>query len=318
MTMDARIFDSFSEEVLEALNFARCQRADGSFYGTAGQCRLGTPAGAKEVTPSKKKSGGITDAKTAKIAKLREAVKEAKKTGDTKKLKSLRHDLQINERMAKITAEATRTGRSFDDVARERNTRADAKIKARIAERYPNLRPNFSEKAFEILNFARCQRPDGSFYGTAGQCRLGTPAGAKEKPKSVRPLSKPKETASASKGGKGAFRGKTLDEFEAVKKEASKDSRTILGVVERGSGGESKLMPAVKSSIKRAEEQGGQAKINAENIKKLLKKRSDQGGVLDNYDRKELVGWMKALAYASNSQAKADFALAKKNIAQGS
>jgi hypothetical protein len=53
MTMDARIFDSFSEEVLEALNFARCQRADGSFYGTAGQCRLGTPAGAKQEEKSK-------------------------------------------------------------------------------------------------------------------------------------------------------------------------------------------------------------------------------------------------------------------------
>ena len=31
------------------------------------------------------------------------------------------------------------------------------------------------------LDFARCQRPDGTFYGTGGQCRQGTQVGAKEK-----------------------------------------------------------------------------------------------------------------------------------------
>jgi len=31
------------------------------------------------------------------------------------------------------------------------------------------------------LDFARCQRPDGSYYGTGGQCRQGTKVGAKEK-----------------------------------------------------------------------------------------------------------------------------------------
>ena len=30
------IFDNFSEEALEALDFARCQRADVTFYGTSG------------------------------------------------------------------------------------------------------------------------------------------------------------------------------------------------------------------------------------------------------------------------------------------
>ena len=40
---------------------------------------------------------------------------------------------------------------------------------------------NFSEDALEALDFARCQRPDGSFYGTSGVCRKGTETGAKEK-----------------------------------------------------------------------------------------------------------------------------------------
>ena len=33
-------------------------------------------------------------------------------------------------------------------------------------------------------DFARCQRPDGSFYGTGGVCRKGAPVGAKEKAES--------------------------------------------------------------------------------------------------------------------------------------
>ena len=37
---------------------------------------------------------------------------------------------------------------------------------------------NFEEGA---LDFARCQRPDGSFYGTGGVCRKGSQTGAKEK-----------------------------------------------------------------------------------------------------------------------------------------
>ena len=39
---------------------------------------------------------------------------------------------------------------------------------------------DFSEAAQDALDFARCQRPDGSYYGTAGQCRKGTPVDAKK------------------------------------------------------------------------------------------------------------------------------------------
>lgn len=40
--------------------------------------------------------------------------------------------------------------------------------------------PTFSESAYEVLDFARCQRADGTFYGTSGQCRKGKPVGPKE------------------------------------------------------------------------------------------------------------------------------------------
>lgn len=42
----------------EAYDFARCQRPDGSFYGTSGQCRKGKESGAKEMTPTEKLKQG--------------------------------------------------------------------------------------------------------------------------------------------------------------------------------------------------------------------------------------------------------------------
>lgn len=41
-----------------ALDFARCQRPDGSYYGTGGVCRQGSSVGAKEKKASSGKSGG--------------------------------------------------------------------------------------------------------------------------------------------------------------------------------------------------------------------------------------------------------------------
>ena len=42
------------------------------------------------------------------------------------------------------------------------------------------LRGGFAEESLEILNFQRCERPDGTFYGTGGTCRRGAPVGPRE------------------------------------------------------------------------------------------------------------------------------------------
>ena len=47
----------------------------------------------------------------------------------------------------------------------------------------------FSEDT-ESYDFARCQRPDGSFYGTGGQCRKGKDAGAKAEKAKAAPKAK--------------------------------------------------------------------------------------------------------------------------------
>lgn len=72
----------FTEESLEVLNFQRCERPNGTFYGTGGTCRKGSPVGAKEhLTVGMR----VTDTSTGKIGyveKLYEKSKVALMTGE--------------------------------------------------------------------------------------------------------------------------------------------------------------------------------------------------------------------------------------------
>ena len=70
-------------------DFGRCQRADGSFYGTAGVCRKGTATGAKEKSATKSKSGGSKaeskssgGSSVADVKALDRKAKEANKKAD--------------------------------------------------------------------------------------------------------------------------------------------------------------------------------------------------------------------------------------------
>ena len=70
----ARLKYSESEEdqlrFSEAYDFSRCQRPDGSFYGTSGQCRKGSPAGEKAVEPKKSQGARPKAAIEADMKKL--------------------------------------------------------------------------------------------------------------------------------------------------------------------------------------------------------------------------------------------------------
>lgn len=84
----------FSEESLQDFySFARCQRDDGSFYGTSGQCRRGKPVGAKEISKLK-----IASANGNEKAKLALQVVEGKKT-----------KAQARQELKKIKAPETKT-----------------------------------------------------------------------------------------------------------------------------------------------------------------------------------------------------------------
>ncbi len=75
----------------EAYDFARCQRPDGSFYGTSGQCRKGKESGAKEAAPKKMKTDFRNDvAASAAKRKARDEKIVARQNRDRELLTDIR------------------------------------------------------------------------------------------------------------------------------------------------------------------------------------------------------------------------------------
>jgi len=59
--MQNSAFENFSEETLDVLDFARCQRADGSYYGTSGTCRKGRDVAGKGIDEKKLKAAAAAN-----------------------------------------------------------------------------------------------------------------------------------------------------------------------------------------------------------------------------------------------------------------
>ena len=82
----------------------------------------------------------------------------------------------------------------------------------------------------EVFDYTRCQRPDGSFYGTSGTCRKGAQVGPKEK------AALKKAAAAGNQKAKVAL---AVVEGKMTKAQAKK---------ELGGGGEAKAAPAPKAN----------------------------------------------------------------------
>ena len=86
---------------------------------------------------------------------------------------------------------------------------------------------NINEKALELFDFAqRCQRPDGSIYGTNGRCRKGKEVSAEEKEKKKAKIgggrkgkevsAEVKEEKKAKIGGVLLSSGESLEKFRGT------------------------------------------------------------------------------------------------------
>lgn len=131
----ASLVMQYSEQGSDSLDFARCQRPDGSFYGTRGKCKKGTEAGAKAPAPSKTApSGPLTPAKAP--GKVRPSMKE---------LESKINDLLKEGKQAKRTAqEAFKTLKKV-----EKTTKGDKSPEARKARQEALKRLTQAERASE-------------------------------------------------------------------------------------------------------------------------------------------------------------------------
>jgi hypothetical protein len=103
----------------------------------------------------------------------------------------------------------------------------------------------------DYLDFARCQRPNGTFYGTRGTCKRGTPAGDKELAK-----------------GKSGPAQSVDDVVGGIKKMSASDIDNLQG--------------AVSSNLKKVKSPADKARIISELRDRYLEANDEEwGGKLD-------------------------------------
>jgi hypothetical protein len=135
-------FENFDEGVMDAVyDFARCQRPDGSFYGTGGQCRKGSQTGAKEKEAAKAKAapkakadpkakGSVSQADVdrlkAEVSAKQKAYEKADKEGN-KVMGRYRQDPQNQARKdeLRVSGVEVRNARDMRDYAAKRLAKAE-------------------------------------------------------------------------------------------------------------------------------------------------------------------------------------------------
>ena len=113
----------------------------------------------------------------------------------------------------------------------------------------------------DSLEFARCQRPDGSFYGTSGTCRKGTAVG----PKEIKALKK------AAKGGnKKAEAALAVVEGKMTKQEAAKQ---LAGEARKRQPANERKAEAKKLAAEARKDEGAKKEPKKEGDAAAMRKR---------------------------------------------
>jgi len=123
-----------------SLDFVTCQRSDGTYYGTGGQCRLG-----HEVT------------RTSPQGPRRKGYRNPP-------------DMKMVMKASSLDMEAATTK---DPKKRERLEERARRIRSELAQALGFTEASFEEFMTEMemrFDFATCQRADGTTYGTRGDC----------------------------------------------------------------------------------------------------------------------------------------------------
>ena len=146
--------DKKADQFSETLDFKMCKKPDGSTYGIpeSSNCIKGAAEIEKKEAAEKDK----------KIMKVRD---EVVKSG----LKWLSNPFDKEAAQKFLTT--YKQLRQLDP----KLPPAKSAAKSLVRQGGRSIMDNLSFSEAEILDFARCQRPDGSYYGTGGVCRKGTP-----------------------------------------------------------------------------------------------------------------------------------------------
>lgn len=173
---------------------------------------------------------------------------------------------------------------------------------------------NFSEKAQEALDFARCQREDGTFYGTSGRCVSGTGVGDKEKtPTRTRPRAAiesdmKKLSSSGAMAAKGTAGVRAREKHAALKAELKKPLAGAKKKEAKGASTSASSGGAPTSKEVRALDKAAKA---ADKKAEAADKKWRKGGMKDKALQKEVRRLDKEAKAANKAAEKADKAFQK-------
>ena len=137
---DAAAYEAFEQAALDKYDFQTCQRADGSYYGTGGTCRKGSPV---KGTPKKK---------TKKMADMR--AKDLKRRG-------------VDGKNHGKTVKASGGGATLDKASRaeygkqaktERQSAKDIKSEMRRNGKTPGLEKKLKQAEARATKFERMSK----------------------------------------------------------------------------------------------------------------------------------------------------------------
>ena len=188
------------EKFRQEYDFARCQRPDGTFYGTSGTCRKGSPVGAKETDKSvKEKKAKIQKA----IDELREKAKESYAKGDYESgTKYGNKALELSQNLPMTPTEVKK-----DKQAREESKRIREKYwqqKDRSAKKPPEV--EISDKARAAIKDYTEDKPKPPAYKGMNNCGRGKTCSEKSKRQTAALDSALQELPANTSGG-SYFRG---------------------------------------------------------------------------------------------------------------
>jgi len=267
----------YSEDVAQEVSamldgtydFTTCERPNGSRYGTGGKCRKGTevsaeeksainqladllPEGEKILDSSGKSHTAGATPRDNKIESLRNKIKEAQAAGESRRgiLSRLRHDLQGEERMRKIEEKAKESGKSVDEIIKERNAVSQGKLKARIKKEQMGRNeriaaevmsdPKFNSDKKRVAEMMRRGVPrDTDFIALVGDTRKKLGGGSTDTVRSLTKKKEPFETAVAPVPPKSAMTSKdpvaaALARQESLKEFNRRENARIAEMIRAG------------------------------------------------------------------------------------
>ena len=143
-------------------DFARCQRADGTIYGSPGKCKKGKEIGAKEETPAKKPSADRKMQLTAKIKAMSAA--DLKKVAKDPRL-SERQRGKLQELIAAKESQEKKVTTPAAKVARPVSQKGTDKMAAALAAKAAGPGYTPEQLAAQDALLAKMQKREGARRG---------------------------------------------------------------------------------------------------------------------------------------------------------